>query len=638
MKKAARKDSGMKCKLFRFRMEFYIVEEYVNTGAAFYWKKPGLVFLLILLPAAGVLSSRPVAGEFGGCRYAGPAVAEASMAPGGWLSGDGMNGAPKGQEKNSTVVMEAPAARSDNPDAGPGKKIVVIGSSLAAGWVTSDREQYDFRNGFAYRLARLLKDRGFEVVNASVPGDTTALVLERLEKDVFPLKPDIAFIVLSLGNEGLAGDPVKAVTAYQKGMEEIAARLREKGIRPVIGSCYASNLYTPEHYRILQEVNRWLNSLKLPYINLLGGLEDGNGHFPEDLLFDHSHPGNRGHEELFYAIPPGLFPALAAGRPVPDFTPAGKDGVQNPAVDRALLSFVPDDVMHSFAMAFPVKLEADAPLVRIEAGGEPRFLRQQAGRFGYGPAGRDMLTGPLIADGKWHWIVLSHRHLPGETSVYVDGRLAGRVKESLAPRRLQLGPANSRSACFGGWLIWRAAVTDEEAGFISAGNLWRGSLEVCVPLRELPERSRPVPNLAQSAASVTALAEEPPAALAEIERKIAITEEMRKAEKVFPEKTVCQLPAGAETRYTGVFEIGPDDRISIGWTGKTFQVTDKNMELEIFPESADRFFVKHPLFKIEVVFLELEAGRYCNLQMLINGRLRMEARRPECGKAGAAVD
>ena len=66
------------------------------------------------------------------------------------------------------------------------KKVVIIGSSLAAGWVTSREGRYDFQNGFAQRLGRLLAERGFDVVNVSVPGDSTRDVLDRLEKDLFP--------------------------------------------------------------------------------------------------------------------------------------------------------------------------------------------------------------------------------------------------------------------------------------------------------------------------------------------------------------------------------------------------------------------------------------------------------------------
>ena len=125
-------------------------------------------------------------------------------------------------------------------------------------------------------------------------------------------------VTLSLGNEGLdSAAPEKAVRNFKAGIEQIITRLKAKGIIPVIGSCYASNLYSAKSYRLVKETNLWLNELNMPFINLLGGLDDGNGHMPHELLFDASHPMNRGHEELFYTIPPGLFSSLLAGQPVP---------------------------------------------------------------------------------------------------------------------------------------------------------------------------------------------------------------------------------------------------------------------------------------------------------------------------------
>ena len=73
------------------------------------------------------------------------------------------------------------------------KKIVILGSSVSTGWVTSYEEQYDFKNGYAYRLERYLKDKGYDVINKGIPGDNTKDALERFDEDVLSEKPEYLY-------------------------------------------------------------------------------------------------------------------------------------------------------------------------------------------------------------------------------------------------------------------------------------------------------------------------------------------------------------------------------------------------------------------------------------------------------------
>ena len=45
------------------------------------------------------------------------------------------------------------------------------------------------------------------MINVSVSGDTTGRLLDRLDRDLVPTDPDVVFIGLSLGNEGLIANP-----------------------------------------------------------------------------------------------------------------------------------------------------------------------------------------------------------------------------------------------------------------------------------------------------------------------------------------------------------------------------------------------------------------------------------------------
>ena len=180
---------------------------------------------------------------------------------------------------------------------GPAKNIVVIGSSVAAGWVTSYQKKHDFKNGWAFRLERMLKLSNLLVVNASVPGETTSGVLERLEKDVLSKNPDYVVIALSLSNEGIeGGNPEKIYNQYLANMHTIVELCKTNGVVPVIGSCYACDDYNQDQYAYTKKMNLELNAFGVPMINFLGALDDGHGHFPKGCTYDESHPDNAGHE------------------------------------------------------------------------------------------------------------------------------------------------------------------------------------------------------------------------------------------------------------------------------------------------------------------------------------------------------
>ena len=89
----------------------------------------------------------------------------------------------------------------------------MLGSSVAAGWVTAREARQDLRNGWVQRLARSVDPRGFQLVNVSVPGDDTRAVLERIDRDLLPLHPRHVIVGLSMSNEGLESEDPEEVFA-----------------------------------------------------------------------------------------------------------------------------------------------------------------------------------------------------------------------------------------------------------------------------------------------------------------------------------------------------------------------------------------------------------------------------------------
>lgn len=104
------------------------------------------------------------------------------------------------------------------------------------------------------------------------------------------------------------------------------------------------------------------------------------------------------------------------------------------------------------------------------------------------PDGREITAALNADDGSWHEVALSHRYAQQETLLYVDGTLAGHLRETLEPDQFILGgsgvsgidaPAN---VDFQDWSVIRAAWTEDEAMAQHQGLLQQASLEICVAL------------------------------------------------------------------------------------------------------------------------------------------------------------
>ena len=223
--------------------------------------------------------------------------------------------------------------------------------------------------------------------------------------------------------------------------------------------------------------------------------------------------------------------------------------------------------------------------------------------------------------------MLSHRYLPGETTLFLDGVRVGTVKENRIPRQFIIWPAGCHDAAFRDFLLYRSALSDDKAALISQGKLWRGSLEVYAPLSAPLGTAAPVTNLAQSSAAVVSYADDPVDALETLEGKIKLTEMQRLNKKVFSEKTAIALPPESRSCYTGVYEIKPGDRITVEWQNSAFWIVDQGRKQDIFPESLERFFIKHPKLEIEINFSDLQNDRFNGIKMIVNGQVQIRARR-----------
>jgi len=134
----------------------------------------------------------------------------------------------------------------------------------------------------------------------------------------------------------------------------------------------------------------------------------------------------------------------------------------------------------------------------------------QNGRFSYKSATGVTIDSGVRADAQWHQVVLSHYTARGETLLFVDAKLAGRVVERLEPNRFVVGgpgtsgaQAGPRQADYKDVMIFRAALNADEVAALNQGRLLHGSLEIYSPLMDPQFRADAmVENRAQSLTSV----------------------------------------------------------------------------------------------------------------------------------------
>lgn len=103
-----------------------------------------------------------------------------------------------------------------------GQRIVAFGDSLTFGTGATDGKDYPSQ------LSQMISR---PVINAGVPGDTTASALKRLEKDVLAYSPDIVLITLG-GNDLKNG--IRADTAFEN-LKMIVNMIQNQGARVIVG-------------------------------------------------------------------------------------------------------------------------------------------------------------------------------------------------------------------------------------------------------------------------------------------------------------------------------------------------------------------------------------------------------------------
>jgi acyl-CoA thioesterase-1 len=169
------------------------------------------------------------------------------------------------------------------------KTIVVLGDSLSSGYGLATEQSWV--SLLEQRLAQ--EGYGYEVVNASIAGDTSAGGLARLPQLLARHRPAIVILELG-GNDGLRGLPVEKLRANLERMIELA---RAAGARVVLTGIQIPPNYGPGYTKSLASVYTGLaKEQDLPLVDFL---LEGVALHPELMQRDRIHPNARGQAVLF---------------------------------------------------------------------------------------------------------------------------------------------------------------------------------------------------------------------------------------------------------------------------------------------------------------------------------------------------
>jgi len=183
-----------------------------------------------------------------------------------------------------------------NLKAGAGTQIIALGDSITAGYGVAQTEAYP---------SVLSRQLGIPIVNRGVSGDTTAMALSRLQKDVISAQPWIVIVGIG-GNDFLRRIPK---TETEQNLRQIVTTIQQqKAIVVLLGmnlSLPELGLARDEYNELVQRVAKDTQAYLIP--DVLKGIIDNPQYRQQDII----HPNAAGQKLLAVRVAQGLKPLLA---------------------------------------------------------------------------------------------------------------------------------------------------------------------------------------------------------------------------------------------------------------------------------------------------------------------------------------
>ncbi len=380
-------------------------------------------------------------------------------------------------------------------------RISAFGSSVCNG------EGADGHRGYAYMYGQQLADRyrlgqsptPFEVSGVSIGGNSTVALLHRYDELIHDFGRYV-IIGLSLGNEGIHGakDQQAVFDQFHRNMLTLIDKCRRDGKVPVVMNNYTRGDYNLSDYGFVKRMNLDIHRWQVPSVNVLGAIDNGEGKWADGYMRDTYHQDTKGHREFMFAIPPSLFDALLQGKTYP--TRQALDGL---SLRRgATIQFCGEGTLHPFTVTLRMKGNKPGRLMTISTSqGEAQLSIERGGIIRYNSVGGQALCSDktrLTSSDTPYDITLTHYYAQQRTLIYVDGQLAGELKERMEPVLFTVGDSKRNTSRHVSEIsLWRSAMTPEEILLHHEGECMKSSLEIYAPLSE-GMKTGGFPNLAQS--------------------------------------------------------------------------------------------------------------------------------------------
>jgi hypothetical protein len=379
--------------------------------------------------------------------------------------------------------------------------ITVLGSSTPSGTgATSLSKGYIsmFGQMLGNRKEAGLSPLNWEVSNTSVGGNSTVSAMERWTGDVAFSCGSYLMIGLTLGNEEIRDYGQARFDRYRDNLLLMVDNARAIGKTPVVTNPYVRNDFIAADYAFTKQMGLLMHEWDVPTVNLLGAVDDLEGKWAAGYFADALHPNDAGHAELYHAIVPSLFDALAANKPQP---------VRNSGTSLSLgknvgnqVKLVPEDTVHSFTFSVDFKTNGTGVLASFETAtpmDTRRLVIGSDGKLVYSLPTMDIpLPTAVLNDNAWYRITLTHYYAKGKIMLYVNNDKVAEADDRFVAQKFYLSDANAPDAVnFRELFFWRSAMNAEEIAALNSGKMLKSSLEVYAPLGVA---QNPLVNLAQS--------------------------------------------------------------------------------------------------------------------------------------------
>ena len=194
-----------------------------------------------------------------------------------------------------TAMPMAAASRPTTTPA-PSPAILVLGDSVSAGYGLRGDQ------GWAILLQQKLKAQGYgyQVINASVSGETTAGGLARLPRALAEHRPAVVIIELG-GNDGLRALPVAQMRANLMRMVSLSQQAKASVL--LVGMRMPPNYgarYTAQFHQVYEDVAQYFRIPLVPF--LLEGVATNEALMQADGI----HPNAAGQPRLLETVWPTL--------------------------------------------------------------------------------------------------------------------------------------------------------------------------------------------------------------------------------------------------------------------------------------------------------------------------------------------